>query len=205
MSDQTIRTVFFDADGVLQYLTPTWQDEVNALMTKGTFAEIERREQAYTLDGSREFPDVVAEYFAQIGETTPVATVIAKWHEIQVWEDSFELVAQLRQAGIKAYLTSNQHTFRLSYMRQNLNYDQRFDGQFYSCELGMAKPDADFFAYVLRETGADAASTLFIDDLEKNVEAARAAGLHAQRLDPADGAAGLRRILVSYGLLEPLG
>ena len=58
-----------------------------------------------------------------------------------------------------------------------------FHGAYYSCELGMRKPNADIFHYVAAKHQADAARTLFIDDSIQHVEGARRAGLHAEHLD----------------------
>ena len=60
-----------------------------------------------------------------------------------------------------------------------------FDGAYYSCELGMRKPDVEIFHYVLKQQGAKADRTLFIDDSIQHVYGARKAGLHAEHLDLA--------------------
>lgn len=60
-----------------------------------------------------------------------------------------------------------------------------FDGAYYSCEMGMRKPDTDIFLHVLSLHGADPKRTLFIDDSIQHVEGARKAGLHAEHLDLA--------------------
>jgi putative hydrolase of the HAD superfamily len=60
-----------------------------------------------------------------------------------------------------------------------------FDGAYFSCELGMRKPDAAIFDHVLSLHGADPKRTLFIDDSIQHVEGARKAGLHAEHLDLA--------------------
>ncbi|MBZ0206200.1 MAG: HAD family phosphatase [Flavobacteriales bacterium] len=58
-----------------------------------------------------------------------------------------------------------------------------FDGAYYSCELGMRKPDPGIFRFVLAAHGAAADRTLFIDDSIQHVEGARKAGLHAEHLE----------------------
>lgn len=60
-----------------------------------------------------------------------------------------------------------------------------FDGAYYSCELGMRKPDPQIFKFVLDMNHADPERTLFIDDSIQHVEGARKAGLHAEHLDLA--------------------
>ena len=58
-----------------------------------------------------------------------------------------------------------------------------FHGAYYSCEIGLRKPDAKAFQHVLELHEADPERTLFIDDSEQHVIGARAAGLHAEHLD----------------------
>lgn len=58
-----------------------------------------------------------------------------------------------------------------------------FHGAWYSCEMGLRKPDAGAFHHVLSRHGADPSRTLFIDDSIQHVHGARAAGLHALHLD----------------------
>ena len=58
-----------------------------------------------------------------------------------------------------------------------------FHGAYYSCELGMRKPNADIFRHVVARHGSNHARTLFIDDSIQHVHGARAAGLRAEHLD----------------------
>ena len=58
-----------------------------------------------------------------------------------------------------------------------------FDGAYYSCEMGLRKPDADAFHHVLSRHGAEPSRTLFIDDSIQHVVGAREAGLKAEHLD----------------------
>jgi FMN phosphatase YigB (HAD superfamily) len=60
-----------------------------------------------------------------------------------------------------------------------------FHGAYYSCELGMRKPNGDIFNHVIAAHNADPARTLFIDDSIQHVEGARAAGLAAEHLELA--------------------
>lgn len=57
-----------------------------------------------------------------------------------------------------------------------------FHGAYYSCALGMRKPDAAIYRHVLALHGADPARTLFIDDSIQHVTGAREAGLRAEHL-----------------------
>lgn len=66
--------------------------------------------------------------------------------------------------------------------------------------LGAAKPEAAYFASVLREPDLPGPSVLFLDDREENVAAADRAGLRAAVYDGSDGVPELRRVLVNFGL-----
>ena len=54
-----------------------------------------------------------------------------------------------------------------------------FDRLYYSYELKAYKPDALFFHRILQQGGYRPEETLFLDDSQKNVEAARQVGLNA--------------------------
>ncbi len=63
------------------------------------------------------------------------------------------------------------------------DFKSLFDGAYYSCEIGLRKPDADAFHFVLAEHDADPNRTLFIDDSLQHVIGGREAGLHSEHLE----------------------
>lgn len=68
--------------------------------------------------------------------------------------------------------------------------------------LKCAKPDPRIYDAFARATAARSSEILFFDDLERNVEAARAAGWRAERVDPtALVAPQLRAALRAHGVL----
>ena len=62
---------------------------------------------------------------------------------------AWELVRELRVSGYLTVLTTNQQRERREWMRTALGYDGLCDIDAYSCLLGMAKPDPDYFHTVL--------------------------------------------------------
>lgn len=54
-----------------------------------------------------------------------------------------------------------------------------FDEIIISAEVGMAKPDTRIYELIVEKLGIQPEQGIFVDDFSKNVEAARAAGLHA--------------------------
>lgn len=53
-----------------------------------------------------------------------------------------------------------------------------FSKLYFSCELKMRKPDLRFFNHVLEDSGLKAEESIFIDDKQKNIDAAERCGIH---------------------------
>jgi len=101
-------------------------------------------------------------------------------------EENVKLLRKLRIEGYKLYLLSNTNemhiTFYTKYLKDMFGYDlltTLFDRSFYSHEIGFRKPNREAFEYVLKSEELTPAETLFIDDLEPNVVAARQTGIQA--------------------------
>jgi putative hydrolase of the HAD superfamily len=58
-------------------------------------------------------------------------------------------------------------------------FEELVDEIVYSHECGMAKPDPRIYALTCERLDVSPAETVFVDDYDPNVTAARAAGLHA--------------------------
>src|SRR5580698_9253156 len=87
-------------------------------------------------------------------------------------------------AGVRLGLLSNAPE-PLAAAIDHSGWSARFDRRFYSCRLGLAKPDPAVFEAVLDDLGATPQSVLFIDDRAENVLAATALGLQAVRFTSA--------------------
>jgi putative hydrolase of the HAD superfamily len=71
-----------------------------------------------------------------------------------------------------------------------------FDAVVDSCVVGMRKPNADIYLHSCEQVGVAPHEAAFLDDMELNVEGARAAGLHGVHVRDVPGAlAELDRIL----------
>jgi glucose-1-phosphatase len=72
-----------------------------------------------------------------------------------------------------------------------------FDFAFSSHEIGHVKPDAAAYKFLLTRTNAEAENVYFFDDLQPNVEGARALGIKAIQVE---GIAALKAALQREGL-----
>lgn len=97
-------------------------------------------------------------------------------------------------ASYRLFLLSNTNeihvrAFRriLSQNPQLVKFEEIFEACYFSCEIGMRKPDQEIFEWVISKNNLSKESTLFIDDSIQHVEGARKAGLHAEWLKVAEG------------------
>ena len=63
-------------------------------------------------------------------------------------------------------------------------FDEIFEKQYLSFEIGMRKPDKEIFELVLNENKLFASETLFIDDSIQHIEGAEKTGIAAYHLQP---------------------
>ncbi len=98
-------------------------------------------------------------------------------------DESLEFLKKI-QPKYKIFLLSNTnyiHLKKLKGIYHNKPREFAFEGYFnkayYSCEMGLRKPNADIYDFVLQENNLDPAKTLFIDDSIQNIEAAKLSGL----------------------------
>jgi len=101
------------------------------------------------------------------------------------------LLEQLRAAGrVKLGMLSNGprgYTARL----RDQGVTAFFDDAFVTGDVGLQKPDFDVFHFAARRLGVEPGACLMIDDQARNIEGAKAAGLHTHFFE-ADGLAALR-------------
>jgi putative hydrolase of the HAD superfamily len=153
------------------------------------------------MDGRTDISTAMAVVLRDFSVAADVEDVLELWTRIQPHADMIDAVADLRRNGVRCCLTTNQQTRRAAWMRSHLGYDLVFDEEFYSCELGVAKPDPAYFSTVLEALDVKAATVLFVDDTEANVDAARTVGLNAEVFPRHGGRSALEEILRGYVVL----
>jgi putative hydrolase of the HAD superfamily len=85
-------------------------------------------------------------------------------------------------------------------MSKVLGYRDLFEREFYSCELGVMKPNGGYFRTILREIKIPAAHVLFLDDHQVNIDSAREVGVHAALFHLEMGREKLHQILEEFGI-----
>ncbi len=202
----TVRAVLFDADGVVQENPVGWLDNVKAVVGpeggEQFLAELFGAELP-SMVGRRDFPAAVREVAERWGVADRVEELMGHWRRVEVSRPTLAVVRELRARGVGCWLASNQNPYRAAYMRESLRYGDVFDGEFYSCELGVTKASESFFTTVLEVLGLGGDEVLHLDDSPQYVEAARAAGLRAEQWAVEQGIDKLRVLLAAHQLPVP--
>jgi len=114
-----------------------------------------------------------------------------------LYEDTQSLLKAVRpyyQLGV----FSNTNEIHWPRMMDEMRLAGYFDYYFASFEIGLLKPDKIAFEYVIRQIDVPADEILFLDDNQKNIDAARTCGMQAAQVK---GAVEARKLIEASGLL----
>lgn len=114
-------------------------------------------------------------------------------------EASVAILRELRDRGVPLFALSNWSAEKFPHAEERFEWLDWFEGVVVSGRVGLVKPDAAIFRYLLERYDLEAADVFFVDDHEPNVAAARALGMQAHHFRDA---AGLRADLRAHGLLD---
>jgi HAD superfamily hydrolase (TIGR01509 family) len=194
--------VLFDADGVIQGPRNGRVAELTAW--GGSRAAEEFLLAVSAADTScltgNDFGAAMRDVLRQFEITAPVEEVIDQQFWIEIRQPMLDAVRAVRDLGLYCGLATNQQNLRGAYMRRSLGFETIFDEQFYSFELGFAKPDVSYFQTIIDRIGVAPNRVLFIDDLEDNIAGAREIGIHSELFPHDGGAAALQPILARYDI-----
>jgi putative hydrolase of the HAD superfamily len=185
-----IRAVLWDADGVLQ-VTPAGDWSAGRAVVQ---------EFPGYLTGAVVDEEGIVAAAARLGLSDRLEEILRVWSAFEVLPETLAVVHEVRAAGTPCYLTTNQDSHRASRMRLLTPYADLLDGAYYSCDIGVAKPDTAYFLHVADDLGLPPADLLFLDDQPENVDGARHAGLNAELWQHTDGIAVLREHLATHGV-----
>lgn len=123
---------------------------------------------------------------------------VEKWHTHrgEVVPEVLALVRELRAAGVPVGLATNA-TSRLDEDLELLGLVGEFDAVVNSSVVRAHKPTAEFFTAACLAVAKAPSVCLFVDDDDRNVRGARAAGLSAYRWNGPDD---LRYLRAAFGL-----
>ncbi len=191
-----------DADGVLQVFAGGWPGAFAPYVGEraAEFAERILDLEAPALAGRESFLPMLGHLLGEFGVTAdPAAVHDDIWLRIEVDGEVLALVRELRAAGVRVHLASNQRAERAEVMVHRLGYAHEFDRLFVSHALGAVKPDPAFFRAVVDDLGVAPADLVLVDDNAANIASAAALGLGTVAWSVHEEPTSLRRSLGEFG------
>ncbi len=98
--------------------------------------------------------------------------------------NNVEFLKKVKRAGCKVFGLSNFSRQAFEVMKKNFDFFDEFDGMIISAHHGVIKPEPEIFQLLLDTYPINPAESVFIDDLEENIQAASAFGLQTLLLPP---------------------
>jgi putative hydrolase of the HAD superfamily len=135
-----------------------------------------------------QFIDGIAQY---LPKTTSKQAITEAWNAmlLDFPKERLGYLMQLKE-HYHIVLLSNTNTLHLDFFHTQLNevygiksLDAYFEHTYFSCDMGMRKPNPEIFRQVCKNEGFNPEETLFIDDTAQHVEGAKKAGLNAYHLE----------------------
>lgn len=149
-----------------------------------------------TVDAAGLAPLIAARTGIAVDDVTRVIAAIPA--ELQPVPDTVAIVQALREAGHRLWFLSNMPAPYAATLETVNPLGDWFEGGIYSSRVGLRKPDRAIFDALAGRFDLDPASSLFIDDALRNVDAAQALGWQTLRFTSPEQC---RAALVERGLI----
>lgn len=109
--------------------------------------------------------------------------------------DTRALMDELKFAGYRLFaITDNVHEI-VAQLKRDHDFFDLFEAAAVSAELGFLKPDPRIYRWLLETGGIAAGESVFLDDVQRNVDGAKAVGMEARLFtDAATARADLRSL-----------
>ena len=143
------------------------------------------------MTGREDILDRLAVWLADEGHDVPPSALLDWWLEADTFPDTgmLDLMDRLTARGVRQVIATNNEPRRAAYIEGPMGYGARVERVFASGRMGLRKPDPAFFAALTDALDAAPSETILVDDLARNVDAARDCGWEAFHLTPSRRAA----------------
>ncbi len=183
-----IKAVFFDIGNVL--LGYDWKKAVEFISQKSGVSAQEVGKRFWDAGFAKfekgfvsqdQFFGAMAEL---IGFTGTVEELTLLCSDIFFPLDDNIAVARRLASRVELGIISNTNQAHMDFVKPRYDFWDLFKVRIYSHEVHARKPEREIFETALNEMNVHADESLFIDDLEENIDAARQFGWRAIRVEP---------------------
>ena len=183
-NNHIVKVLLIDGDGV-------------ALQRQGYFSEIFAKDYGVSLEkilpffkneyrqcqlGKADTNEALSPYLIEWGWQKSIDDFLEYWFRMSTVADEMVIskIQDMRSQGIACYLVSDQDKYRAEYTREKLEDDKKFDGYFFSCDIGYSKAQPEFFTAVLEKLPVKPDEIMYVDDEETDIAAAKQLGIQAR-------------------------
>ena len=190
-----IKNIIFDLGGVIinldQNLTIYEFNRISAIPFEDVYTQASQTELFNEFDkGKISDFDFFSELRKQIRYEGPEADLLYAWNAmlLDIPEKRLDILVKMKQ-NYNTFLLSNTCEPHITSFENTLyvehgvkNFNDYFDRVYYSCRMGMRKPNREIFEFVLKENELIPEETIFIDDSIQHVKGAGECGINAYLL-----------------------
>jgi 2-haloacid dehalogenase len=200
-----VRAVVFDVGGVLIDWNPRhlyrklFNGDIAAM--EAFLATVCSQDWNEHQDAGRAIAEAEAELIARFPERADlIRAYYGRFDEMMAGpiDGTVAILEELHARQVPLYALTNWSAETFPRALARFSFFQRFRGIVVSGRISVKKPDRRIFEHLVTTHRLTPAETLFIDDAVKNVDGARAVGLHALHFESAER---LRGDLRDLGLL----
>ena len=174
--------MLLDADGVVirprnKYFSETYSEDYGVPIDD--IIPFFKGEYKQAAVGKVDIKDVLPPYLSKWGWKGTVDEFLKYWFENErdIDEKVIEFVGDLRHRGVKVYLVSDNEKYRAGYLMEDVGLKDKFDGAFFSCDVGHTKSDPEFFQKIIKTLKIKPQEMEYWDDDPKNIEVAKGVGI----------------------------
>jgi len=196
MSVKTIRNIIFDLGGVILNINPLLTVEAFHKLGWNDFYKGDNqslnKELFFNLEKGNSSPEAFRNMVRQmIDKQMTDDEIDLAWTAmiLDIPADRVKYLEELKK-NYRLYLLSNTNEIhRIKFhrsFREDFGYSfyDLFEHSFYSHKMGMRKPNPQIYLQALKEADLNPEETLFIDDIEENIEAAKTTGMNVLHIEP---------------------
>jgi putative hydrolase of the HAD superfamily len=182
-----IRNIIFDLGNVLLEFNPMdylKQNISDNLLIDELYENIFRSKEWVKLDkGEISDEEAVEIICSRIPHRkVHVEHYMKNWHNIlKPMEDTVSILESVKKMGCKAYVLSNFHKNAFRKVYDMYDFFKFFDGGVVSADVKLIKPGEQIYKVLLDKYNIVPEESLFIDDMQENIDAAKKLGINTIR------------------------
>jgi putative hydrolase of the HAD superfamily len=183
-----MKVLLLDADGVVlqkgEYFSERFAREYNVPLS--SVVEFFKGPYVACQKGEADLKDELQPFLEKWNWQGSTEDFLGYWfkYDVVLNPGIKEVVANLREKGVKVYLASNNEKYRAKVIEDLLREEELLDGVYFSSHIKVRKDTPGFFQHVIDELGVEPQEVTFVDNDQKNVDSAESLGIDARIYSP---------------------